>query len=143
VSHRDRRRAEVNRAIREQQARAAAGSNEPQIEISVTMQCEDMPEVEHTVWRSDGRRYDAMRERRDAKVELLFRSARAAGWPYKAAIALGIEALRRTGRGASEKLVEAIIAKRCLPESALRDAGWVEAIAKQYGLGTINGCNNK
>jgi hypothetical protein len=75
---------------------------------------------------------------RDIKVELLYRSARAAGWSHKASIALGAKELLQPGTGASSpKLVEAIIVKQRLPEGTLLSAAQVEEMARQYGIGTI------
>lgn len=139
MSHCDRQKAELNKLIRERKEQGRAGEVEVHATMTVDAQYDGMADVTVDVWRSDGRRYgDPARALRNYKVELLYRSARAAGWSYKDAIALGAKELRQPGTGASSpKLVEAIIAKRRLPaDSRLLDAGEVEAKAREHGMST-------
>jgi hypothetical protein len=134
VSSRERQRAKLNRARREQ----SAGLTELDAMLA------EIGWPTGRGWGSRGPRGDPLLDVRDFHVATLVMSARAAGVSYEAALKLGARALASSGIGgaSSTKTVEAILARRrrLLDRTTLMPSEAVETAARKYGMAiTVGG----
>jgi hypothetical protein len=143
VSYKTRLEAKLNRERREREREKAArfAADPVFAELDASLAAIGWPRKQH-VFGTRGPRSDAdgvLTDIRDLHVARLVLSARAAGWSYRAALALGAEALRRSGIGgaSSPKTVDAILARRRrVLDAPLLTSEAVDEEARRYGLNT-------
>jgi hypothetical protein len=145
VSASERRRAKLNRELREQERlkRAADDADPVSAVLNAYLAAIGWPSTSHK-FGTRGPRSDPdgmLTDLRDLHVARLVLSARAAGWGARA-ITLGVEALRRSG-ASSPKTVEAILTKRRRFIAPLLTPAEVEEAARRYGVDTTKACKKE
>jgi hypothetical protein len=150
VGYRERQRAKLNREARERERerRERNAADPGSIALDAMLAAIGWPSTEHK-FGTRGPRSDPdgmLTDIRDLHIARLTLSARAAGWPYQAALALGAKALSRSGIGgaSSPKTVEAIVARRRrVLDGPLLTREEVEAAARKYAMTTTIGSPKK